>query len=154
VWEHDGAPMFRFQARTGVAAWFAEVALGHVDEVDIGEYHAPEEPELQCYVYTHAMRRDVVRLASSVDLSKLLGRLGPLRLWYLGAEYRVDAVLTEQRRAEDRSDPTDTAPLAVFRQRFEAAGQAVHVPTAQERHGIDHLAGALLLDALRKRPGD
>ncbi|HOU94593.1 MAG TPA: hypothetical protein PLU22_26260 [Polyangiaceae bacterium] len=146
--------MFRFQARRGVTAWFAEVALGTVDEVDIGEYHAPDEPELQCYVYTHAARRDVVRIVSCVDLARLLGRLARLRLWHQGAEYRVDAVLTEQRRADAGADPTPAPLPALFRQRFEAEGQAVHVPTAQERHGIDHLAGALLLDALRRRPGD
>ncbi|MBN2195638.1 MAG: hypothetical protein JW751_22650 [Polyangiaceae bacterium] len=136
--------MARFTARRGVRAWFCDVALGVVNDLDIGEYHDPDQPPLQYYVYAHGARQDVIRFASGTDLAEWVGRLAPLRLAHEGAEYRVMAVLVEQ---SELPDPLPEGPR--FSHRFEGDQEAIHVPSARERHGIDDLGAALLLDTMK-----
>ena len=130
--------MSGFAARRGVEARFGEIEFGVVEQLDIGEYADPTQFELQYYVFSQQARQDVVRYQSPVEAGPLVGKVADLLLTHEGASYRVEAVCVAQQAA--------SAGLVEYV--FEAQLQPEIVAPARERHGVDNLAAALLLDAL------
>ena len=129
--------MTRFVARQGVLARFDGLDLGIVDALDIGPFADLEQPELQYYVFVHQAQQDVIRFAVGCPPPRV-GQLGSLVLEHEGARYQVEALCT------------GVEPLASGRcsLRFEAQHPPQVRASARERHGVDDLASALLLDAL------
>jgi hypothetical protein len=132
--------MPRFLQRNGVSARFCEQDLGEVCELDVGEYDDPTQLGVQCYTFSTELRQGVVRFVGPPVSRPLAGVLGVLELSAEGAEYRVEAVCT---RAENRAD-------AGVRYEFEAQARPEVKASARERHGVDCLGTALLLDELAK----
>jgi len=128
----------RFTARERVSATFGERNLGVVAALDIGPCEDPDQLGLQYYVFSHPGRQDVVRLVSRACLADQVGRLETLTLTCDGARYRVEALCAEHHALTD-------GRYAVC---FEAQHTAEIRADARERHGVDDLASALLLDAL------
>ncbi len=128
----------RFLAREGVLATFDDLDLGVAEALDIGPFADPDQPGLQYYVFSHQARQDVVRFASRCRVAPRTGQLGSLTLQHDGAHYQVEALCTAVEPREDG--------------RCALCFEAQHPPrvraSARERHGIDDLASALLLDAL------
>ena len=79
-----------------------------------------------------------MRYQSPIDAGPLVGRVADLRLTHEGASYRVEALCVSQQ--------VGSAGLVEYV--FEAQLQPEIIAPAQERHGVDNLAAALLLDAL------
>jgi hypothetical protein len=131
--------MVQFLARRGVEALFGKVEFGPVEGLDIGEYEDPSQFGETYYVFRIQRRQDVIRWRTAVDAKELEGKLDRLRLSSPdGASYEVEAVCTAKRVVSaDR-----------FEYVFEAQLPPVVVAPAQQRHGVDSLAAALLLDAL------
>lgn len=131
--------MSRFRPKGAVSASFADLALGQVQDLDIGPFEAPDEAEFQYYVFTVTARREIVSFTRSSPLSLPPGQLGELRLEDLhGARYRVQATFV---------GCEEQAPLG-FRYAFESQTEPEIREPAIERHGVGSLAAALLLDAL------
>ena len=130
--------MSGFRARKGVEARFGSIDFGVVEQLDIGEYADPTQFELQYYVFSHQARQDIVRYQTPVDVGPLVGKVAQLLLSHEGASYRVEAVCAAQQAG--------SAGLTAYV--FEAQLQPQITAPAQERHGVDNLAAALLLDAL------
>jgi hypothetical protein len=112
--------------------------LGEVWELDVGEYDDPTQLGAQCYTFSTEFRQGVVRFVGPPVARPLAGVLGALVLSADGAEYRVEAVCT---RAEHR-------PGRGVAYEFEAQATPETRASARERHGVDCLATALLLDEL------
>ncbi len=138
--------MARFLQRHGVRARFCAEDLGEVFELDVGEYDDPTQLGAQCYTFSTELRQGVVRFVGPPPSRPLTGVLGVLELSAEGAEYRVEAVCT---RAENRGD-------GAGRYEFEAETPPDIKASARERHGVDCLGTALLLDELARddRPPD
>jgi hypothetical protein len=130
--------MPRFIHRVGVAARFCDQDFGEVCELDVGEYDDPTQLGAQCYTFSTEFRQDVVRFVGPPVSRPLAGVLGALELRAEGAEYRVEAVCT---RATDR-------PGSRVAYEFEAQASPQIKASARERHGVDCLGTALLLDEL------
>ena len=136
--------MFRFDARSRVRARFGEIDFGVVRELDIGEYEDPTQMGEQFYVFRVQRRHDVIRWQSDVDAASIRGRIAVLVLRDdEGAEYRVEAACIELQQLGS----------AHFRYVFEAQLPPTLTASACERHGVDDLAAALLLDAVRDDEG-
>jgi hypothetical protein len=133
--------MARFRGRLGVLARFESTDLGEVSELDVGEYDDPDQFGAQVYTFTSEVRQGVVRFVSRVVEPPLRGALGALVLSHEGAEYRAEAACTE-------ASPRAGARMAYV---FEVQGEPRITAPARERHGVDCLATALLLDALDQR---
>jgi hypothetical protein len=132
--------MFRFDARSRVRASFGEVEFGVVQELDVGEYEDPTQMGEQFYIFRVQRRHDVIRWQSDVDATAIRGHIAVLVLRDdEGAEYRVEAACTEHRKLE----------AALFQYVFEAQLPPTLTAAARERHGVNDLAAALLLDAVR-----
>ncbi|MBN1606668.1 MAG: hypothetical protein JW940_08540 [Polyangiaceae bacterium] len=132
--------MVRFLARLGVLARFGSTDFGEVSRLDVGEYNDPDQFGAQYYVFSHDVRQGVVRFTSHAAEAPLLGTMAELVLRHQGAEYRAEAACTE---AAPRAD----GRVAYV---FEVQGQPRITASARERHGVDCLATALLLDALEQ----
>ena len=132
--------MARFLQRDGVRARFREEDLGVVCELDVGEYDDPTQLGAQCYTFSTELRQGAVRFVGPPVSRPLAGVLGMLELSAEGAAYRVEAVCT---RAENRADGG-----GVYE--FEAETVPEIKASARERHGVDCLGTALLLDELAK----
>ena len=111
-----------------------------VRELDVGEYDDPTQLGAQCYTFSTEFRQGIVRFVGPPPSRALAGVLGVLELSAEGAEYRVEAVCT---RAEDRAGSG-----GVYE--FEAQAPPQIKASARERHGVDCLGTALLLDELAK----
>jgi len=132
--------VFRFTSRHGVRARFGQVEFGVVKELDVGQYEDPTQMGEQFYVFRVQRRQDVIRWQSDVEAAGVRGHIAMLVLRDdQGAEYRVEAACTEHRRLD----------CGRFQYVFEAQVPAMLTPSARERHGVDDLAAALLLDAVR-----
>ena len=132
--------MFRFASRSRVRAHFGEFDFGVVEELDVGQYEDPTQMGEQFYVFRVQRRQDVIRWQSSVDATSVQGHIAVLVLRDdQGAEYRVEAACTEHRRLDAER----------FQYVFEAQLPPTLTARARERHGVDDLAAALLLDAVR-----
>jgi hypothetical protein len=127
-----------FAARQGVEARFGTIEFGVVEQLDIGEYADPTQFELQYYVFSQQARQDVVRYRTPVDAGPLVGKMADLLLTHEGAAYRVEAVCVAQQAVSE----------GLIEYVFEAQLRPEVAAPAQERHGVDNLAAALLLDAL------
>jgi hypothetical protein len=137
--------MHQFLARQGVEASFGHIEFGPVEALDIGEYEDPSQFGETYYVFRIQRRQDVIRWQSGVDVQRLPGRLSQLRLRSPdGATYQVEAVCTAKQ----------ALPSGGFEYVFEAQLPPAVTARAQERHGVDSLAAALLLDALRETDSD
>lgn len=131
--------MSRFRPRGTVTAFFAKTALGQVEDVDVGQYEAPDEAEFQYYVFTVTARQEIVSFTRSTPLALRPGQLGELQLEDLyGARYRAEATFTGCEKRE---------PCG-WRCVFESQTDPEIREPAIERHGVGSLAAALLLDAL------
>ena len=131
--------MHGFAARKQVQARFGELEFGLVESLDIGEYYDPDQLGLQFYVFPIDRRHDVIRWQSGVDGGELVGQLAPLLLRsHEGSAYRVEAVCVSKQPLQHGG----------FEYVFEAQLPAEVTAPARERHGVDSLAAALLLDAL------
>jgi hypothetical protein len=131
--------MSAFRPQGTVSASFAGVDLGPVANLDVGTYAAPDEAELQFYVFSVPARRDTVHFTLDAPLALPAGRLGELCLSDLyGARYRTLACFIG----------CEALPASGFRHTFESQGDAEVRRPATERHGAGGLAAALLLDAL------
>jgi hypothetical protein len=129
-----------FRLEGAVTASFAGTDLGRVANLDIGTYEAPDEGEFQFYVFTMAVRRDIVHFDLNAPLNIPFGRLGELSLCDLyGARYRTQACFTGCEEQE----------AGGFRHTFESQGDAEIRAPATQRHGVGGVAAALLLDALK-----
>jgi hypothetical protein len=134
----------RFSTRQGVEASFDHIEFGQVEALDIGEYEDPSQLGETYYVFRIQRRQDVIRWQSGVDAPQLPGRLSQLTLHSSdGATYRVEAVCVTRQ----------ALPSGGFEYVFEAQLPPAVTAPAQERHGVDSLAAALLLDALRETDG-
>jgi len=137
--------MFRFTSRDRVRARFGEVDFGVVEALDVGEYEDPTQMGEQFYVFRVQRRQDVIRWQSAVDAASVRGHIAVLVLRDdEGAEYRAEAACTERRQVG----------AARYEYVFEAQLPATLTASARERHDVDDLAAALLLDAVRKGDGD
>lgn len=131
--------MSSFCLQGAVTATFAGAALGRVRNLDVGTYEAPEEGEFQFYVFTVAARRDIVQFDLDAPLAIPFGRLGELFLRDLyGAHYRIQACFAGCQKQETGG----------FRHTFESQGDAEVRAPAIQRHRVEGVAAALLLDAL------
>ena len=136
--------MLRFSPRSRVRARFGEVNFGVVEDLDVGEYEDPTQMGEQFYVFRVQRRQDVIRWQSGINADSIQGHIAELSLRDdEGAAYRVEAVCTEHRRLD----------ATRFQYVFEAQLPATTTAPARERHGVDDLAAALLLDAVREREG-
>lgn len=133
--------MLRFAPRSAVRARFGAVDFGVVEDLDVGQYEDPTQMGEQFYVFRIQRRQDVIRWQSEVDAPSVPGRIAELSLRDdEGAEYRVEAACVERR----------ALGATRFQYVFEAQLPATLTASARERHGVDDLAAALLLDAMRK----
>jgi hypothetical protein len=137
--------MHGFGARHGVEASFGDVEFGVVEALDIGEYEDPAQAFDQYYVFRVRRRQDVVRWQSAVDAPEIEGRLQQVVLHCPeGATYQAEAACVNQRKLDNGR----------FEYVFEAQLPPEITAPARERHGVDSLAAALLLDAVaHPRPG-
>jgi hypothetical protein len=128
--------MSGFRARREVTASFGGISLGVAADLDIGSFEDPTQHGDQYYVWQRERRQDVVRFAVAVDARDLLGRVAHLELRAPdGSAYRVEAACVG---AEDGALT------------FEALVDPCITRPAIDRHGVDDLAAALLLDALKE----
>lgn len=131
-----------FFARQGVRARLrsldgVEWDGGVVEELDIGPY--ADGIEQQFYIWSHTESCDAVRFRSKVaGRAEWVGRLLHLELIHQGARYAADVLCVEAASDGD----------GAWRCRFEVQGAPVITAPARERHGVDGLGAALLLDAL------
>jgi hypothetical protein len=132
--------MARFTVRRNVRARFGKTDLGVVTDLDIGEFHDLTEPPEQFYVFCHEIRQEVVRFVAGGPSQSIVGALRTLVLNAEGAEYRVEALCS--------GASPHAHELTAYT--FEAQGTAQVRECARQRHGVDCLATALLLDALRR----
>ena len=131
--------MARFTARRGVRARFDCIDFGVVIDLDVGPF-ALLECDLQYYVFSHPANHDVVRFTARGDFAGIEGRLGQLELSHEGARYTVEALCAQVTPHGDR----------IQRLAFEAQQEPLVRAPARERHGVEDLAAALLLDALEE----
>jgi len=137
--------MHGFSARQRVRAAFGQFEFGEIEHLDIGEYEDPSQAFDQYYVFRVRRRQDVIRWQSRRDAGPVEGRMRKLVLRGAdGASYQVEAAcVAKQPLGEGR-----------FEYVFEAQLPPAIAQSARERHGVDGLAAALLLDALRTVDGD
>ena len=136
----DGG-MTRFLAREGVEARFGGADFGEVTDLDVGQYADPTDFGAQYYVFNHDVLKDAVRFVACRPASPLQGTLDDLVLSCQGAEYRARAVcVSEAARPGER--------MAYC---FEVEERLEVIAPARERHGVECLGTALLLDAIRPK---
>jgi hypothetical protein len=136
--------MTRFVVRDGVEARFGSAELGEVTDLDVGQFADPTDFGAQYYVFSHDVLKDLVRFVARPGPSSLANTLAELVLSSQGAEYRASAVCVSE-------DPRADGRVAFG---FEVEHRAQVTASARDRHGVDCLATALLLDALRPEDQD
>jgi len=136
--------MTRFVGGEGVEARFGSADFGEVADLDIGQFADPTEFGAQCYVFSHDVLKDLVRFVARRGPASLSGSLAELVLLSQGAEYRATAVCVSE----------ESLPDGRVAFGFEVEHRARITVSARARHGVDCLAAALLLDALRPERQD
>jgi len=137
--------MHGFSAREQVRAAFGQFEFGEIEHLDIGEYEDPSQAFDQYYVFRVRRRQDVIRWQSRLDAGAVEGRMRPLLLRSPdGASYRVQAACVAKQRLDD----------GLIEYVFEAQLPPSIAQPARERHGVDGLAAALLLDAVNTTDDD